>query len=91
MGDPTPTKRKATMTTKSWAGVDDDGKDVWQTVEATDYWHVEEIEERTRLAKQAGWQQVVISDEPDAGPGGYHGQYVQLDGTVRPETPEDQR
>jgi hypothetical protein len=32
---------------------------------------------------------VEVSDEPDAGPGGYHGQTVAPDGTVYAATKED--
>lgn len=85
MSNEQPTKRRATMVSYQ-ATTDSDGKPVVRKFEAVDYWHVEEIDARTQAALAGGWQHVEISDEPDAGPGGYHGEYVELDGTVRPAT-----
>lgn len=40
---------------------------------ATDYVRPDHLEAYVAVAKTR-WQSVIVSDEPDAGPGGYHGQ-----------------
>lgn len=50
--------------------------------EATDYVLPEELDAYVADARTR-WQVVEVSDTPDAGPGGYEGQTVTLDGTVR--------
>lgn len=52
------------------------------TQEATDYVLPEELDAYVADARTR-WQVVEVSDTPDAGPGGYEGQTVTLDGTVR--------
>jgi len=43
------------------------------TVEAVDYVRPDHLDAYVADAKTR-WQQVEVSEEPDAGPGGYHGQ-----------------
>lgn len=81
--DPRVTKRRVTMTNIT-ALPDGSGT---AKMEAVDYVLPEELDAYVTAAK-TNWQSVVVSDEPDAGPGGYDGQTVLLDGTVRPATKE---
>ena len=56
-------------------------------MQAVDYVLPEELDAYVADAATR-WQSVIVSDVPDAGPGGYDGQTVLLDGTVRPATKE---
>lgn len=87
------TKRKVTMKSIS---LSPDGK-LTLVHEASDYVRPDHLEEYVADAKTR-WQSVEVSDEPDAGPGGYYGQtavpaHLSLPdaGVVYPaETPEDE-
>jgi hypothetical protein len=66
------TKCKVTMTT--YGTVVSESGDVQVTkTEAVDYVRPDFLEAYVADA-QARWQHVAVSDEPDAGPAGYHGQ-----------------
>ena len=78
--DPRVTKRRVTMKNPV---VTPDGSVGW--LEATDYVLPEQLDAYTADARTR-WQHVEVSDTPDAGPGGYDGQTVTLDGTIRPAT-----
>lgn len=84
---PEVTKRKVTMRNKSLSGVDADGGEVYFEQTATDYVLPDEVDAYVADAKSR-WASVEVSDEPDAGPGGYGGQTVLMDGTVRAATKE---
>jgi hypothetical protein len=62
------TKRKVTMTTVFALPNGENGK-----LEAVDYVRPDFLEAYVAKARQS-WQSVVVSDEPDAGPGGYEGE-----------------
>ncbi len=88
--DPRVTKRRVTMTSVVAAGRTDDGKLITATHEAVDYVNPEFLDAYVADARTR-WQSVTVSDEPDAGPGGYEGQTAVPDGidhteagTVRP-------
>lgn len=67
--DPRVTKRRVTMRSISLGA---DGK-TYET-EAVDYVRPDFLEAYLADAREPGkWQLVMVSDEPDAGPGGYHG------------------
>lgn len=70
--DPRVTKRRVTMTTVA-ARLGEDGEIITETHQATDYVRPDFLDAYVTDAK-ARWQSVVVSDEPDAGPGGYDGQ-----------------
>jgi hypothetical protein len=70
--DPRIDKRRVTMTTHS-ATTDAEGKAVIQTVQATDYVRPDILDAYVADARTR-WQHVEVSEEPDAGPGGYHGE-----------------
>jgi hypothetical protein len=81
--EPEITKRRVTMTSTVLVGRDDKGRELTMTATATD--HVTPdfldaylVDARTR------WQLVEVSDEPDAGPGGYHGQTAVPEGLDHP-------
>jgi hypothetical protein len=78
------TKRRVTMRSVS---LSPDGKTTL-THEAVDYVRPDHLEAYVADARTR-WQSVEVSDEPDAGPGGYHGQTVAPDGTVYAATKED--
>jgi hypothetical protein len=82
--DPRVTKRKVTMRS---AFLLPDGKTT-ATHEATDYVRPDHLDAYLADARTR-WQFVEVSDDPDAGPGGYHGQTVAPDGTVFDATQED--
>lgn len=65
-------KRRVTMTSFVVTGVSDDGKPQVNKHEAVDYVRPDFLDAYVANA-QANWQSVVVSDEPDAGPGGYEG------------------
>jgi hypothetical protein len=88
--DPRVTKRKVTLQSATLAP---DGN-VYTTV-MTDYVRPDFLDAYVADA-QTRWQVVTVSDEPDAGPGGYHGETVvpenlthELAGQVFPATKED--
>jgi hypothetical protein len=70
--DPRVTKRRVTMTRFSIAGVDENGDPVTMREEAIDYVRPDFLDAYVADA-QTKWQAVDVSDEPDAGPGGYDG------------------
>ena len=70
--DPRVTKRRVTMR-NYFTVVDADGKPAVQTQEAVDYVRPDFLDAYLADAR-ANWQHVEVSDEPDAGPGGYHGE-----------------
>jgi hypothetical protein len=70
--DPRVDKRRVTMTSFEPAGVDTDGQPRWHKHEAVDYVRPDFLDAYVADA-QTRWQNVVVSDEPDAGPAGYDG------------------
>jgi hypothetical protein len=76
------TKRRVTMRSAILLA---DGKTGIQ--EAVDYVLPEQLDAYVNDARTR-WQVVEVSEQPDAGPGGYNGQTVLLDGTVREATKE---
>lgn len=89
------TKRKVTMTNVVYAGKDADGNDLFQKQVATDYVRPDFLDAYVADANTR-WQHVEVSDEPDAGPGGYDGQTAvpagldhELAGAVFPATNEE--
>ena len=79
--DPEITKRKVTMKSTVLVGENEEGQNLYQDFYAADYVKPEELEAYVADAKTR-WQLVTVSEEPDAGPAGYHGQTVLMDGTV---------
>ena len=71
---PTPeiTKRRVTMTNIVLVGHDAHGKELLQKHGATDYVRPDFLDAYLADARTR-WQLVEVSDEPDAGPAGYHG------------------
>lgn len=67
------TKRRVTMT--SYTTVLIDGHPVPSEVKVEDYVRPDHLEAYVADARTR-WQAVTVSDEPDAGPGGYHGETV---------------
>lgn len=67
--EPQVTKRKVTLTSLQ-AGPNEG--DVIK-FEVEDYLRPDHLEAYVAKAKADGWQRVLVSEEPDAGPGGYHG------------------
>jgi hypothetical protein len=65
-------KRRVTMTSFVVGGVDTEGKPVVHKHEAVDYVRPDFLDAYVADA-QTRWQNVTVSDEPDAGPGGYDG------------------
>ena len=87
---PTITKRRVTM--QRFVAV---SPTETHTHTAVDYVNPEFLDAYVEDAKKR-WQTVEVSDEPDAGPGGYHGQTVvpaginhPEAGTVRPATSDN--
>lgn len=72
------TKRRVTMRSTNVVGYDNKGKALLQDHEAVDYVLPEHLDAYVAEA-QGKWQSVTVSDEPDAGPGGYEG-----DTTIHP-------
>lgn len=68
------TKRRVTMTSYVVTGVED-GKPVTQQHQAIDYVRPDFLDAYVEHARQS-WQHVEVSEEPDAGPGGYDGATV---------------
>jgi hypothetical protein len=77
------TKRRVTMRSALLAGMDDKGKPVVSIAEATDYVRPDFLDAYVADA-QSRWQSVEVSDEPDAGPGGYHGETTVPEGLNHP-------
>jgi hypothetical protein len=71
--DPRVDKRKVTMTTIVALPPDEKGNPRQEVHEAVDYVGPDFLDAYVADAKTK-WQSVTVSDEPDAGPGGYHGQ-----------------
>jgi hypothetical protein len=75
MSDEIITKRKVTMfsivPTKADRWADPDVPE-FERHEATDYVRPDFLDAYVTDA-ETRWQNVIVSDEPDAGPGGYHG------------------
>jgi len=72
MAEPEITKRRVEMRNATLVGMDDDGAPIYAQTVAVDYVRPDFLDAyvadaRTRHAV------VTVSDEPDAGPGGYHG------------------
>jgi hypothetical protein len=95
--EPEITKRRVTMRSAVLVPGGAGGKDVIQTTEATDYVRPDFLDAYVADARTR-WQVVEVSDEPDAGPGGYHGATLvperldhPLAGQTFPETPEKER
>lgn len=91
------TKRRVTMRTDVVTGRDAKGKPIVATVEAVDYVRPDHLDAYVADARTR-WQTVEVSEEPDAGPAGYHGathvpEHLELPdaGVTYPETPADQR
>lgn len=67
------TKRRVEMVTFQTTGdVDSDGRPVVLEHKAVDYVRPDFLDAYVADA-QTKWQKVTVSDEPDAGPAGYHG------------------
>jgi hypothetical protein len=73
IADPRVTKRRVTMTSFFVTGVDADNQPIVEKHEAVDYVRPDHLDAYVADA-QTKWQAVKVSDEPDAGPGGYEGQ-----------------
>jgi hypothetical protein len=69
------TKRRVTMRNVVFAGTDDNGQDVFHEHGAVDYVHPEHLDVYVADAEAKGWK-VQVADEPDAGPGGWGGEYT---------------
>ncbi|MGI9091546.1 MAG: hypothetical protein ACR2GG_10640 [Gemmatimonadaceae bacterium] len=65
-------KRRVTMVSLSAGPTGDDGNPTVVRREAVDYVRPDFLDAYVADA-QSKWQSVVVSEEPDAGPGGYHG------------------
>lgn len=65
-------KRRVTMRSYR-TRTNDTGEATVEMHEAVDYVRPDILEAYLAVARD-NWQSVVVSDEPDAGPGGYHGQ-----------------
>jgi hypothetical protein len=70
--DPRIDKRRVTMTSAVYKGLDDAGKPYYETHESIDYVPPDILDAYVANARTK-WQNVDVSDEPDAGPGGYDG------------------
>ena len=77
--DPRVTKKRVTM---SSVRLDPNGKTVTET--ATDFVRPDHLEAYVADA-QTRWQSVQVSDEPDAGPGGYEGETRVPEGLAVPD------
>jgi hypothetical protein len=78
--DPRIDKRRVTMTSWQVVGTDEAGDPVVQKMEAVDYVrpdildaYVADARALNPLTGGPKWQNVTVSDEPDAGPAGYDG------------------
>lgn len=66
------TKRRVTATFTQARGLDDEGRQVFDRHVSVDYVRPDFLQAYVEDAQARGWV-CEISDEPDAGPGGYHG------------------
>ncbi|WP_439593875.1 hypothetical protein [Microbacterium sp.] len=66
------TKRRVTMRSTVVAGVNDEGKTLYQDFQAVDFVRPDILDAYVADARTR-WQHVEVSDEPDAGPLGYDG------------------
>lgn len=73
MPEPEITKRRVTMTSVVAVGTDEDGNVQLQRHEAVDFVRPDFLDAYIADARTR-WQVVEVSAEPDAGPGGYHGE-----------------
>jgi hypothetical protein len=80
---PEVTKRRVTMTNVTALGDDDKGNPRYARQVVTDYVRPDFLDAYVADAKTR-WQLVEVSDEPDAGPGGYHGQTAVPRGLAHP-------
>lgn len=71
------TKRRVTMRSETTT-LREDGTKLTLKQEAVDYVRPDFLDAYVTDAKTR-WQSVTVSDDPDAGPGGYHGQTVVPD------------
>lgn len=72
VADPRITKKRVTMTSVVFAGKDENGVDTYHKHEAIDYVREDFLDAYVEAARKA-WQNVQVSAEYDAGPGGYDG------------------
>lgn len=70
--DPRVDKRRVTMIRFDAAGVDEKGDPIIARHEAVDYVRPDHLDAYVTDARTK-WSSVTVSDEPDAGPGGYDG------------------
>jgi len=91
----TVTKRKVTLTNSTYVGTDADGNDIYQRAQMVDY-VPDDVREGVNVlqaylaAVRPAWASVVVSDEYDAGPGGYHGQTHIADAVRIPAIGDEQ-
>lgn len=71
--DPRIDKRRVTMRSTSVVGFDDDGTPLLRDELAVDFLRPDHLDAYVADARTK-WQSVEVSDEPDAGPGGYGGE-----------------
>jgi hypothetical protein len=71
--DPRVTKRRVAMINVRAIGVDEKGRPLTLTEQAEDYVRPDLLDAYVADARTR-WQTVTVDPEPDAGPGGYHGQ-----------------
>lgn len=77
------TKRRVTMTNVVSVPVSDEFPDGYAKHQAVDYVRPDFLDAYVAAAR-ANWQNVEVSDEPDAGPGGYHGATAVPEGIDHP-------
>ena len=83
MPEPEITKRRVTMTSVVAVGTDENGDVQLQRHEAVDYVRPDFLDAYVEDARKR-WQIVTVSEEPDAGPAGYHGETVVPAGLDHP-------
>lgn len=82
--DPRVTKRRVTMRSAFLLpDPDKDGKPQVQMTQAVDYVRPDFLDAYVADARTR-WQEVSVSDEPDAGPAGYHGATAVPEGLNHP-------
>lgn len=81
--DPPITKRRVTMTNAVGVTRDEDGNVQTILHTATDYVRPDYLDAYVADARTR-WQLVEVSDEPDAGPAGYHGETHVPEGLDHP-------
>lgn len=72
------TKRKVTGYSAIVVGFDDDGNPMVSVHKSEDYVREDHLD-AALVWFRANWQQVLVSEDPDAGPNGYHGQTLVPD------------